>query len=321
MISVIVPVYKTEQYLLKCLDSLARQTYEDFEVILVDDGSPDRCGEICESYPDSRFRVIHQQNAGLSQARNRGIEEARGDYLTFVDSDDWAEPDLLRILAKGIRLGATVSCCGFFTVRDGNGKPWRPVRPYRLMTAEEAVRDMMYTHSIDTSAWGKLFSKDCFKSIRFPTGHVYEEVATTYRIMLTQEQVAVTTVPLYNYVKRHESIVTSSYSAKQKDMLFYSLDMLDYAEKEKPSLIPAARRRVVYACFYLLKTMGKDYLSYPEDVEELMRLFRKYRKPVLRDAEVSRRDKGAILLLSAGVPVFETAWDVYSRMTGRHGHE
>lgn len=323
MVSVVVPVYKTEKYLRKCVDSLLHQTFKDYEIILVDDGSPDESGRICDEYANNNgcVRVIHKKNGGLSDARNSGIREAAGEYITFADSDDWVEPDLLEVLVEGIRLGAQVSCCGFYTIRDGHGKPWRDHMPdYQVMDAAAAVKDMMYGHSIDTSAWGKLFRRDCFDELRFPTGHLYEEVATTYRLMLTQEKVAITTRPLYHYVKHEESIVTARYTPSHKDMLYYSCEMLRFAEQERPALIPAAQRRIVYACFYLLKTMGADYTKYPEDVQEIMEQFRKYKSQVFHDEQVSRRDKTAILLLSAGVPVFEKTWDLYSYLTGRHGH-
>ena len=323
MISVIVPVYQTQKYIRKCIDSLLKQTFNDFEIILVDDGSPDDCGKICDEYAQNNrcIRVIHQQNGGLSDARNTGIREAGGEYITFVDSDDWAEPDLLAGLMEGIRLGAEVSCCGFYTIRDGRRKAWRNhMTAYQVMDAEDAVKDMMYGRSIDTSAWGKLFHRSCFDSLLFPVGHLYEEVATTYRLILTQKRAAITTRPLYNYLKHDESIVTSQYSSRHMDMLHYSCEMLKYAERERPALIPAAQRRIVYACFYLLKTMGAEYVNYPEDVREIMTMFNKYKNPVFHDDEVSRRDKTAILLLSAGVPAFEKSWGLYSNLTGRHGN-
>ena len=323
MISVIVPVDKTEKYLRKCLDSLRDQTYTDFEVILVDDGSPDQSGVICDEYArrDPRFRPVHKLNGGLSDARNVGISRAAGEFITFVDSDDWVEPNLLKFLLEGISLGAGISCCGFYTVREDRRIPWRkPETSFQLLDAESAVKNMMYGHSIDTSAWGKLFTSDCFREFMFPAGHIYEEVATTYRLMLTRETIAISTRPLYNYVKHPASIVTSAYTSAQKDMLRYSLEMLQYAETERPALIPAARRRVVYACFYLLKTMGMDYKKNPDDVREILRLFHEYEASVFKDPEVSRRDKAAIRLLSGGVPLFERTWSIYSHLTGRHGN-
>ena len=323
MISIIVPVYKTEQYLKKCVDSILNQTYTDFELILVDDGTPDNGGKICDAYQeaDSRVIVIHKPNGGLSDARNAGIQIAKGEYITFADSDDWAEPELLEVLYEGIRQGARVSACGFYTIRDGNKKPWRePFDAIRIVSSVDAVKDMMYGHSIDTSAWGKLFHRSCFDEIRFPTGHVYEEVATTYRLMLTQDKTAITTRPLYNYVKHSDSIVTSGFSLQDMDMLRFSGGMLDYARNNEPSLIPAGKRRMVYACCFLLKTMGRQYQGFPQETEQILRTFQEYKGEVFRDPEVSRRDKAAILLLSIGPGFFTRAWGIYSALTGRHGN-
>ncbi len=323
MISIIVPVYKVEKYLNKCIESILCQTYPDFELILVDDGSPDTCGWICDQYAgrDDRIRVIHKTNGGLSSARNAGIEAACGEYITFVDSDDWTDPRLLEVLLGGIKLGAAISVCGFYTVRDGIPKPWRtPSGEYRVMTALEAVRDMMYTHSMDTSAWGKLFHRSCFDKIRFPEGKLYEEVAVTYRLFLTQRKAAVTTQPLYYYVKHRDSIVTSAFNRRHMDMLEFSREMLVYAEEKEPTLIPAAKRRIVYASCYLMKTMGRHYRDHMENVNEILKAFNQYRGEVFHDPEASRRDKAGILLLSSGPGLYTKAWSIYSRLTGRHGN-
>lgn len=323
MISIIVPVYKTEQYLEKCVQSLLNQTYRDFELILIDDGSPDKCGAMCDelSDVDSRIRVLHKRNGGLSDARNAGLEIAKGEYITFVDSDDYVAPELLETLMDGIREGTQVSACNFFTVRDGVAKPWRnPKGGFIQLSSLEAVEDMLYAHSIDTSVWGKLFHRSCFAQIRFPVGRVYEEVATTYRLMLTQRRVSITMRPLYYYVKRAGSIVTAGYSSRDMDMMDHSKAILAFAQREQPELLPAACRRIVYACFYLLKTMGMAYRRYPDEVAELMRAFRQYRGPVFRDRKVSRRDRAAIILLSLGVAPFQWVWYAYSATTGRHGN-
>ncbi len=300
------------------------QTYSEYELLLVDDGSTDGSGEICDEYrlKDRRIKVIHQPNGGLANARNQGISKSSGEYLTFVDSDDWVDARLLEMLWEGIGKGATISACGFYTVRNDAAKAWRnPETGYRVVPAVEATKDMMYTKSIDTSAWAKLYHRSCFDHIRFPEGRLYEEVATTYRLFLTQERIAITTTPLYYYVKRPGSIVTSSFSEKHMDMLKHSGEMLELAEESYPELIPAARRRIVYACFYLLKTMGKEYRAYPEQVERIMTQFRAYEKDVFRDPETPGRDKAAILTLRKGPAFFESCWGIYSHLTGRNGNQ
>lgn len=321
LISIVVPVYNVELYLEKCLQSLLAQTYTDFEIILVDDGSTDHSGTICDKYQamDSRVHTIHQSNGGLADARNTGINAASGEYITFVDSDDWVDERLLAVLWEGIKMGAAISACGFYTVRNGSTKAWRKFNgEYQILSAKDAVKDMMYTKSIDTSAWAKLFHKDCFLKIRFPKGHLYEEVATTYRLFLSQEKIAITTNPLYYYVKHPGSIVTSSFSEKHMDMLKYSQEMLAIAEERYPELISAGKRRIVYACFYLLKTMGERYTAYPDQLQEIMDSFRTYEKDVFIDPDTPRRDKAAILVLRRGVPLFEKCWALYCHMTGRN---
>lgn len=323
MISVIVPVYNTEPYLEKCLDSLLSQTYGDFELILVDDGSSDQSGKRCDEYQakDSRIHVIHQENGGLSNARNTGINASKGEYLTFVDSDDWVDPRLLEVLWEGIGKGATVSACGYYTVRNGNAKPWRDQDDgFRVLPAVEAVRDMMYTKSIDTSACAKLFHRSCFSQILFPEGRLYEEVATTYRLFLTQEKIAITTNSYYFYVKHPGSIVTSAFSDRHMDMLTHSQDMLELAIGSYPDLISAAKRRIIYACFYLLKTMGRYYPEFPRQVQAIMDQFTLYEKSVMQDPDAPRRDKAAIRMLRRGVPFFENCWVLYSKLTGRNGN-
>ena len=325
MISVIIPVYNVEDYLERCLKSVASQDYKQFEVLLIDDGSTDASGVICETWSkkDKRYKCIHKENGGLSEARNTGIKAASGEYLTFIDSDDWVDAKLLSTLLQGINPEVTISACGFYTVRNGISKAWRSGEDkYQVYSSVEAVRNMMYGHSIDTSAWAKLFHKSCFKEVLFPVGHLYEEVATTYRLMLTQNRVSITTRPLYYYVKHPGSIVSSSFSKKHMDMLKFSQDMLKIAEHDYPELIPAARRRIVYACFYLLKTMGREYKKHTIYIQEIMKEYKKYKDNVLRDYAVSHRDKMAIQLLSTtGVGGFELVWAMYSLITGRHGNE
>lgn len=320
LISVVIPVYNIETYLERCLQSVADQDYERFEAILVDDGSTDSSAQICDQWSekDTRFKCIHKANGGLSDARNVGISLSSGEYITFIDGDDWVDSSLLSTLWQGIEQGASISACGFYTVRNGSPKAWRkPQKGYRILSAVEAVEDMMYAHTIDASAWAKLFHRSCFDYFLFPKGHLYEEVAITYRMMLTQSKVAITTLPMYFYVKRPESIVTSSYSECDMDMLRYSQEMLQYAETERSELIPAAKRRIVYACFFLLKSMGQDYRIHPSEVSTIRSAFGQYKAGVFRDPEVSLRDKVAIVLLSCGVGTFETFWTLYSCLTGR----
>ena len=194
-ISVIVPVYKVEPYLNRCVDSVLRQTYRDFELILVDDGSPDRCGEICDEYArqDSRVHVIHKENGGLSDARNAGIDwvEANSDsrWLIFADSDDWVHPELLaRLLDAATAFDLKISVCGYQETEGADPA----VLPEDMRPCRWTPKQFYMEHFVNaTVAWGKLYSRSCFRDIRYPVGKIHEDEFVTYRLLFAQEAIAV----------------------------------------------------------------------------------------------------------------------------------
>ena len=220
-ITVIVPVYKVEPYLRRCVDSILRQTYTDFELILVDDGSPDNCGVICDQYAetDSRIHVIHQKNGGLSAARNAGIDWAFANsdsqWLSFVDSDDWVHPEYLeRLLDAALENGTSVSICGYATT---NGE--EPIiDPQDLVPKLWNTEDFFVAHNVNAIiACGKLYRKDCFKEIRYPLGKIHEDEFTTYKILFTFETVAVISAPLYAYYINNDGITKSGMTRFKED--------------------------------------------------------------------------------------------------------
>ena len=193
LISVIVPVYKVEPYLNRCVDSILGQTYQNLEVILVNDGSKDGSGSICDAYAqkDSRIRVIHKENGGLSSARNAGMDAATGEYITFVDSDDWLEADGYEHLMDLMeRYQVKLVCGGNYDVDGETGERTLGVCPAKeeVVTAEEFVGRMFLWQGCDSSVCDKLFHRDLFASFRFPVGKVSEDVALTYKIVLGAER-------------------------------------------------------------------------------------------------------------------------------------
>ena len=209
-VSVIVPIYNVEAYLPRCLDSLRRQTLSHIEIILIDDGSSDGCGEIADRYAreDGRFRVIHQANAGLSAARNRGIELAFAPYLMFVDSDDWVEPDFCRIPFEAAEEhGADLVI--FRHWRDGFGrKNTKCISvPEGVIPKKDAMK-LLYC-GIGESAWNKLYLRKLFNEVRYPEGYVYEDIGTTYKVVHKAEKIWSTNTALYHYCFRADSIVGS----------------------------------------------------------------------------------------------------------------
>ena len=245
-ISVIVPVYKVEKYIHRCVDSILGQTYADFELILVDDGSPDNCGAICDEYAvkDSRVVVIHQENGGLSAARNAGIDWAFANsdsqWLTFIDSDDWVHPEYLqRLLDAALENNTSVSICGYAQT-DG-------ADPEILTESLEPVlwntEEFFVKHNVNaTVAWGKLYRKECFRSIRYPLGKLHEDEFTTYKILFTFESVAAIAAPLYAYYTNPDSITKSGQSRFREDRFLCVEEQIAYFRENNYST--ACRNRI-----------------------------------------------------------------------------
>lgn len=217
-LSVIVPVYKVEAYLSRCVDSILAQTFTDFELVLVDDGSPDNCGAICDEYAakDSRVHVIHQENEGLSAARNAGIDWAFANsdsqWLTFVDSDDWVHPQMLEQLYRAVQEhGVKVSVCGY---RETEGDdPWEDGD---VSSKLWPVEQYYVEHNVNaTIAFCKLYYKDCFKTIRYPVGKIHEDEFVTYRILFEFDQIAVVDSPMYAYFVNPQGITKSKWTVKR----------------------------------------------------------------------------------------------------------
>ena len=221
-ISIIIPVYKVEQYLGKCVDSVLNQTYKELEIILVDDGSPDHCPEICEEYAgkDSRIVVIHKQNGGLSSARNAGLDVAKGEYIFFLDSDDYiAENTIERMYQTIISEKADIAICDFVKV-DENGEIIKELSPIKneCLNKEQLLMKLVNpTNWYYVVAWNKLYKKTLFSAIRFPVGKINEDEFTVHQIFYECNKAVTIAEKLYFYLRRKSSITTNSFSVKNLD--------------------------------------------------------------------------------------------------------
>lgn len=222
LISVIVPVYKVEAYIYRCVDSILEQTYQDFELILVDDGSPDCCGAICDEYAqkDSRVHVIHQTNGGLSAARNAGIDWAFANsdsqWLTFIDSDDWVHPEMLeRLLANAVKFKVNVSICGYALTQGETNE----LKSAEFQNQTWEPETFFVNHNTNAVvAWGKLYQKECFAEVRYPVGKIHEDEFTTYKILFAEQSVAVTDMPMYFYYQNANGITKSDWTPRRLDV-------------------------------------------------------------------------------------------------------
>lgn len=213
LITVIVPVYKVEHYLRQCIESVAGQTHSHLEIFLINDGSPDGSAAICEEYAqlDPRVRVIHQQNQGLSAARNTGLDAATGVYIAFVDSDDWLEPDMLESLLDGLLWhGADIAgCTPIPEVEDGTAIQFPSLSvdaSALLLDREEALEELLRDQRLRNFSWSYLYRADLFRGVRFPAGKRFEDVHTTYQLFMKASTIVALPIAKYHYRIRAGSI-------------------------------------------------------------------------------------------------------------------
>lgn len=218
-ISIVVPVYKVEEYLSRCVESILSQTYNDFELILVDDGSPDDSGKICDGYADrdTRVKVIHQKNAGLSAARNAGIEwtltNSNSEWISFIDSDDWIHPRYLELLLNAaIETQSSVSICAFIKTENDEPDIAMDKFNYKLISTQEFFINNNVNAVI---ACAKLYKKDAFSDIRFPIGKLHEDEFTTHKVLFKYENISFIEAGMYYYYINPESIMNSNWSPKR----------------------------------------------------------------------------------------------------------
>lgn len=212
LISVIVPVFNTKEYLEKCIDSILNQTYKNIEIILVDDGSSDGSDKVCDSYckKDQRVKAIHKKNGGLSDARNVGINEARGTYISFIDSDDYIENNMYEYLLSNMTSNNTdIGICGWYLVNGKEVKKSKFVREDAILDREQCIDELLSNNSFDNFMCNKIFKKSLFENIEFPVGRKLEDLATLYKVIDNANKIFVSSKPFYYYVMRDDSITST----------------------------------------------------------------------------------------------------------------
>lgn len=304
MISVIVPVYNVEPYLHRCVDSILAQTFTDFDLILVDDGSPDNCPTICDEYAekDSRVHVIHQENGGLSAARNAGIDWAFANsdsqWLTFVDSDDWIHPEMLeQLLNAAVESNVAVSMCLFFRTADTAVPPVDTFTVRLVSPIDAYIPDGKH---ILAYACGRLYHITCFQTIRFPVGRIFEDLFTTYKILFSLQTIALINDPLYYYFRNPSGITRSHWVPHRLDELDGYEEQLRFF-KEKNDI--SAFRAVSWSYLVAICTQFNMVNSATESVDA--KYVRMLRSKLRRRLHKAIRDK--IVSVKSDAWIYETA--------------
>lgn len=266
-ISAIVPVYKVEAFLDRCVQSIADQSYKNLEIILVDDGSPDNCPAICDAWAekDSRVKVIHKKNGGLSDARNAGMAVATGELMGFVDSDDWIAPDMYQHLHDLLDAnGSDIAACGVEMI-------WEDGTPSRILTKsgccvldqEEAMRAIIEESWLKQPVWYKLYKTALIRDIPFPVGKYHEDVFWSYQAVARAQKVSVSDKTGYYYFQRSGSIMGESYSLKRLDAVEAKERRISFVHEHFPVLESPAQIDLLFTCIYHGQLAIK-YLEKPE---------------------------------------------------------
>ena len=264
MISVIIPVYNVEPYLRRCLDSVVNQTYKELEIFIIDDGSTDGSGAICDEYvkADKRIRVFHTENRGLSCARNLGLDEAKGEWIGFVDSDDWIEPDMYEcLLRRAEETGADVVECGFY--REYINKTIERNRQSSLTSGSDAVNALLHGQ-LSNSVWNKLWRRECFYGARFPEGRLFEDVVTTYQIFHSADYVSSLEEIKYHYRQRKNSL---SNKHEMRNLTDFWLAHKERYERLKTKNEEMAKREIRFCAFAIARTWAHYEDCRQEDKE------------------------------------------------------
>lgn len=251
LISVIVPVYKVEPYLDKCVSSIVNQTYKNLEIILVDDGSPDNCPAMCDAWAekDNRIRVIHQKNQGGGAARNAGLDFASGGLIAFVDSDDYIAPDMYAHLYELLKAGADIAECSYVEVA-GDDAVFACGYETRSYTAQEAMAEHIRDRVFRQLIWNKLYRRQMVDGARFPTSKKIDDEFFTYRVLGNANTLIHSTKVCYAYRQQSESVMHSMPISKRIQAVEAKTQRHTYIKNHFPELTDLSARDLWFTCIY-----------------------------------------------------------------------
>ena len=313
LISVIVPVYDVEKYLDKCVQ--CAQTYTNLEIFLVDDGSPDNCGKMCEDYAakDSRIKVIHKQNGGLADARNVAIDVTTGKWIVFVDSDDYVEPDYVENLySLTQKYDCKIACSKFrYVFEDKEDSP--PVKDSQEKECKwDALKYLFMQQHIHTGAWGKIYHRSLFATgIRYPFGLIYEDLPTTYLLLLQCDKIGYSSKRTYNYLLRSTSIEGEKFHKGKSESAVKIIQSIQNHFNELTPILPAVKSRLFSLALHVLLAMPDDYCG--QDKDFLLQHLKKNRISVIFGINIRSKARFAALISFFGLNICKK---IFSKMKG-----
>lgn len=303
-ISVIVPVYKTEKYLDKCVQSIVEQTYENLEIILVDDSSPDNCPKMCDEWAkkDSRIKVLHIENKGVANARNTALKSATGDYISFVDNDDYTDPDMLETLYRSLKENnSDIAICGFYGGEYDE-------KLFRNTNVKDALKYIAMGDYFFGVLWNKMYKRELLKDIEMPNLTCCEDLVFNYFVFKNAGSIAITTDKKYHYVINLGSITKSKFNLGAFDAVKSKEIILN--DVEGTDIEPYAVRGLINSCFVVLSGAIKSN-KYKNEINQLRNIILSHKKEIFTKNMYTNGEKVKTAVLSISL-------NLYCKIVRRH---
>lgn len=314
LISIIVPVYNVEKYLHKCINSILNQTFKEFELILVDDGSTDKSAQICDEYKrkDSRIKVIHKKNGGLSDARNMGLESAVSEYIAFIDSDDFIHPQMFEILYNiSLKYDSDISMCDFKRVYENDIYKLRKYKTNNqevlVYTSLEALNQLYSENTVKfVAAWNKLYKRNIFINLKYKNNKIHEDEFIIHELLYRSKKIVYTPVPLYYYLQREGSIMKSKFNVKRLDGLDAYRERIKFFKKiDEKILFEKAifvYSREFFLYYYKLKNEVSDSDKYLKKIKKDYTSLFRY---IMKNQYYTKKEKLVIAIFCINTKLYE----------------
>ncbi|MBQ3261521.1 glycosyltransferase family 2 protein [Candidatus Saccharibacteria bacterium] len=329
LVSLIIPVYNVEDYLFSCLKSVRNQTYKNLEILLIDDGSTDSSGKLCDVFAktDSRAKVFHKKNGGLSSARNFGIKKSKGDFIFFLDADDYLLDDSIEYLCDEARkTNATIVVTPHIEKRGEKERDFNSAKlRTQTLSVEDALKNMLNERGFNLQATGKLYRSNLFKpktspEILFPINKLHEDVGTTYKLFLAahiinpSSTIAFSSEPKYVYNIHSDSITNRTFNIKKLDLISQTDEMCDAIDSTFPKLKDTTNLRRIHARFSILRQLSSQSEKEKELEASIITYIKSHESWILDNPEATKRDKFAFLSLRLGKKIFHFSWRLYKHL-------
>ena len=306
VLSVVVPVYNMEKYLDRCIESILKQTYKNMEILLIDDGSTDNSYNICEKYKkkDNRIKVFYKKNGGLSDAKNYGILHSSGEFITFVDADDWIDETMYEVMLKEMQeKKADISICGrYIDFEDGKSRKWF----YDKLLVMNKIESLLYLNSFydfDMASWDKIYRRDLFENIKFPYGKKCEDAYTTYLLFEKADLIVYIPECFYHYFQRQGSISRSK--ELNMDYIYAAKEQMNFFKENYSEIYFAGVTHYVFAIKSLYQVAIERDIVLNDEMKRLVKETKKYSKKILCNKYVSIKKKIIYILFAYFNPFYK----------------